>query len=104
MHLVFLSGYLLLSSTDWKSCFLHDKLCVSLEATAKNTRAYMLSTQQCPARKFRYFSVLLIQISSAFQFCRQVQSSEFSIIFMKVNDEVYLLLKNFYLKISILFY
>lgn len=33
---LFLSGYLLLSSTDWKRCFLHDMMCVLFEAGAKN--------------------------------------------------------------------
>lgn len=35
-----------------------------------HTKAYMLSTKQCPARKFRYSLVLLIRSNSAFQFCR----------------------------------
>lgn len=64
----------------------------SQKSLGDNIRAYTLSTRQCLTRKFRYTSVLLTQSSSAFQFSRQLQSSEFSAFFMKVNGEVFLYL------------
>lgn len=47
-----------------------------------HTRAYRLSIQQCPVRKFRYTSVLLIWSSSS-QFCRQVQTLSFTLSLRK---------------------
>lgn len=67
----------------------------SQKSLGENTRAYALSTRQCPTRKFRYTSVLLAQSSSAFQFCRQLRSSEFSAFFLKVNGVVHLYLIEF---------
>lgn len=60
----------------------------SQKSVEENTREYTPSTRLCPTRKSRCATVRSMQTSSAFPFCRQLLSSEFSAFFMKVNSKM----------------